>query len=41
LDGVLGQIEVTEDPDQGRDRPALLLAEQALDDPERVRRDYG
>ena len=39
LDGVLGEIEVTEDPDQGRDGPALLLAEQAVDDPERVRRD--
>lgn len=41
LNGVLGEIEVTEDPDQGRDGPALLLAEQALDDPERVRRDDG
>jgi hypothetical protein len=41
LDGVLGEIEVTEDPDQGRDSPALLLAEQAIDDPERVRRDDG
>jgi hypothetical protein len=41
LNGVLGEIEVTEDPDQGRDGPILLLAEQALDDPERVRRDDG
>jgi hypothetical protein len=41
LDGVLGEIEITEDPDQGRDSPALLLTEQAVDDPERVRRDDG
>ena len=32
LDGLLGKVEVTEDPDQGRDRSALLLAEQAIDD---------
>jgi hypothetical protein len=32
LDGFLGEIEVAEDPDQGRYRPPLLLAEQAIDD---------
>ena len=32
LDGFLGEIEVAEDPDQGRDRSSLLLAEQAVDD---------
>ena len=32
LDGFLGKIEVAQDTDEGRDRPSLLLAEQALDD---------
>ena len=32
LDRFLGDVEVAEDPDQGRNRPARLLAEQALDD---------
>ena len=32
LDRVLGQIEVAEDPDQGRDRPSPLLPEEPLDD---------
>ena len=32
LDGLLGQIEVAEHPDERRDRPAGLLAEQAADD---------
>ena len=32
LDGLLGEIEVAEDADQGGHRPALLLAEQAVDD---------
>ena len=32
LDGLLGEVEVAEDADQRRDRPALLLAEQAVDD---------
>ena len=32
LDGLLGEVEVAEDPDQGRDRSPLLLAEQAIDD---------
>ena len=37
LDRVLGQVEVAEDADQGRDRPPLLLAEQAVDDALRSR----
>jgi hypothetical protein len=32
LDRLLGEVEVAEDADQGRDRPSLLLAEQAVDD---------
>ena len=32
LDGLLGQVEVARHPDERRDRPALLLAEQAIDD---------
>ena len=32
LDGFLGEVEVAEDADQRRDRPSLLLAEQAVDD---------
>ena len=32
LDGFLGEVEVPEDPDQGRDRSALFLAGQAIDD---------
>ena len=31
LDGLLGKVEVARHPDQRRDRPALLLAEQAID----------
>ena len=31
LDGLLGQIEVARHPDEGRDRPSLLLAEEAVD----------
>jgi hypothetical protein len=31
LDGLLGEVEVAGDPDQRGDRPALLLAEQAVD----------
>lgn len=34
MHGLFGQIEVSEDPDQGRDRPPLLLPEQAIDDPD-------
>ena len=37
LDGVLRQVEVAEDPDQGRDRSTLLLPEQAVDDLARIR----
>jgi hypothetical protein len=37
LYGVLGQVEVSEDPDQGRDRPPLLLPEQPVDDLARIR----
>jgi hypothetical protein len=36
LDGLLGQVEVAEDADEGCDRPSLLLAEQAVDDLARV-----
>ena len=32
LDRFLGEVEVAEDADQGRDRPALFLAEQAVDE---------
>ena len=32
LDGLLGEVEVAEHADQRRDRPALLLAEEAVDD---------
>ena len=32
LDRVLGDVEVTEDADQGRDRPPRLVPEQAVDD---------
>jgi hypothetical protein len=35
LDRVLREVEVAQDPDQGRDRPPLLRAEQAVDDPRR------
>ncbi|MEA2608326.1 MAG: hypothetical protein QOJ75_569, partial [Chloroflexota bacterium] len=28
---LLGEIEIAQDADQGRDRPALLVAEQAVD----------
>ena len=38
LDGFLGEVEVAEDADERRDRPALLLAEQAVDDLVRGRR---
>jgi hypothetical protein len=31
LDGVLGGVEVPEDPDQGGDRPSRLAPEQAVD----------
>lgn len=36
MHGLFGQIEIAEDPDQGRDRPSLLLAEQAVDDRSRL-----
>ena len=36
LHGLLGQVEVAEHADEGRDRPSLLLAEQAVDDLPRV-----
>jgi hypothetical protein len=36
LDRLLGEIEVTQDADQGCDRPALLLAEDAVDDGVRI-----
>ena len=32
LDRLLGEVEVAEDADERRDRPALLFAEQAVDD---------
>jgi hypothetical protein len=32
LDRLLGEVEVAEDADERRDRPSLLLAEQAVDD---------
>ena len=32
LDGLLGEVEVAQDADERRDRPSLLLAEQAVDD---------
>ena len=32
LDRLLGEVEVAEDADERRDRPPLLLAEQAVDD---------
>jgi hypothetical protein len=32
LHRVLGEIEIAQDPDQGRDRPTLLVPEQAVDD---------
>jgi hypothetical protein len=32
LHGVLGEVEVAEHPDQGRDRPPRLAPEQAVDD---------
>jgi hypothetical protein len=32
LDGLLREVEVAQDPDERRDRPSLLLAEQAVDD---------
>ena len=32
LDGLLGEVEVAEDADERRDRPARFLAEQAVDD---------
>jgi len=41
LNGLLGQVEVAEDPDEGRDRPSLLLPEQAVDDPARLGRYDG
>lgn len=34
MHGLFGQIEIAEDPDQGRDRPSLLLPEQAIDNPD-------
>ncbi len=40
LDRLLRQVEVAEDPDQGRDGPPPLLAEQPVGDPARVR-PYG
>jgi hypothetical protein len=38
LDGFLGEVEVTEDADQGGHRPPLFLAEQAIDDGVRLGR---
>ena len=32
LDGLFGEVEVAEDADERRDRPSLLVAEQAVDD---------
>jgi hypothetical protein len=32
LDGLLREVDVAEDPDQGRDRPPGLAPEQAVDD---------
>jgi len=32
LDRLLGEVEVAEDADQRRDRPSLLLAEEAVDE---------
>ncbi len=32
LHRLLGEVEVAEDADERRDRPSLLLAEQAVDD---------
>jgi hypothetical protein len=32
LHGLLSEIEVTEDPDERRDRPPRFLPEQAVDD---------
>jgi hypothetical protein len=31
LNGLLGKVEVAEDPDQGGDRPSRLTPEQAID----------
>jgi hypothetical protein len=39
LDSLLGDVDVAEDPDQGRDRPPGLVPEQAVDD--RVRPGYA
>jgi len=36
LDRLLGQVEVARQPDQRRDRPPRLLAEDAVDGPGRV-----
>jgi len=41
LHRLLGQVEVTQDPDEGCDRPALLLPEQAVDDRPAFRRAIG
>jgi hypothetical protein len=41
LHRVLGPVEVAQDPDQGRDRPPLLLPEEAFDDLERLGRYDG
>ena len=38
LDRLLGEVEVAEDADERRDRPARFLAEQAVDDSVGVRR---
>ena len=39
LDGLLGEVDVAEYPDQGRNRPPGLVPEQAVDD--RVRPGYA
>ena len=36
LDGLLGQVEVAQDPDEGGDRPSLFLPEHAVDHPSRI-----
>ena len=36
MDGILREVEVAEDADQGRDRPPLLAPEQAVGDPASV-----
>jgi hypothetical protein len=37
LDGLLGRVEVAQDPNEGGDRPSRLVAEQTVDDPARLR----